>query len=477
MNQSVDSFQDGPQSQPQDPTTQDTIKGSKGNAKDRPPEDDRAHNYGHLIQWFRQATPYINQHRDKTFVIMLSGEAVEHDNVINIVHDIALLNSLGIRIVLVHGIRPQLNAKLKRLGIKSQFVNDLRVSDRSVLEASIESCSLARSLLEKRLSMGLPNSPMHGAKVKVASGNVITAKPAGIIDGTDLKHTGLVRKIDAAAINTLLDLDNVVLLSPLGYSPTGETFSLSYEHVASEIATALNADKLIAFSNSDGIFDHSGRLHREIRPSEAKQYLAKKQEHDEFWRSTNAAINAVENGVPRAHIMNYTTDGALLQELFTVDGTGTLILSATFEITRQANREDVPAIIDIISPLEKQGILLRRDRDKLENEINHFTVIEREGLIIAIAALYPYPDDNVGEIACIATHPDYRNHSRGAQLLKHIERDARRQNLHSVFVLTTQTSHWFIENSFTEGDLSCLPGKKQSLYNFHRNSKVLQKKL
>ncbi len=439
--------------------------------------------YGQLIRWFRQATPYINNHRGKTFVIMLSGAAVAHNNIRNIVHDIALLNSLGTRIVLVHGVRAQLNTKLEQLNIPSAFIQGMRVSDKAIMDAAIEASSLVRSQLETRLSMGLPNSPMHGARVRVASANVITAKPAGIIDGVDLQHTGLVRKIDTQAINTLLDMGNVVLLSPLGYSPTGESFSLAYEQVAGEIASALKADKLIAFTDSDGIYDKEGNLLRELNPISAASYMTQAGEQqdsgetDESTRCIKTAIASVEAGVPRAHLMNYANDGALLQELFTVDGAGTLILSANFEVTRQATADDIPAIVDIISPLEEQGVLVRRDRDKLEDEIDYFTVVEREGLIIALAALYPYPEIGIGEVACIVTHPDYRNGARGASLLGELETIAKEAGLGSVFVLTTQTAHWFIENGFVVGSLEDLPEARQSLYNYQRNSQVLVKEI
>ena len=432
--------------------------------------------YSQLIRWFRQATPYINAHRGKTFVMMLSGEAVAHPNISNIIHDIALLNSLGTRIVIVHGLRAQLDAKLEQQNIESQFVQGFRVSDQATMDAAIQASSLIRSQLETRLSMGLPNSPMHGARVRVASANVITAKPAGIIDGIDLQHTGLVRKIDTVAMNTLLDLGNVVLLSPLGYSPTGEAFSLSYKQVASEIAIALQADKLIAFTDRDGISNAQGQLLRELDPTSAQKNIADQDQNSEFIRCAKTAIASVEGGVPRAHLMHYANDGALLQELYTVDGAGTLILSANFEVTRQATVEDIPAIIDIISPLEKQGVLVRRDRDKLEDEIDYFTVVEREGLIVALAALYPYDCDS-GEIACIVTHPDYRNGTRGANLLNTLEVNARAAGIQRVFVLTTQTAHWFIENGFTEIGLDDLPKAKQSLYNYQRKSKVLSKQL
>jgi len=432
-------------------------------------------NHPQLIEWFRQATPYINAHRGKTFVIMLSGDAVASDNIHNTIHDITLLNTLGIRIVIVHGIRNQLNQQLEDRGIQSQIVQGLRVTDRAALDCAIQASSLVRSRLETKLSMGLPNSPMHGAKVCVATANVITAKPAGVHGGVDLQHTGTVRKIDGDAIRRLLDLNNVVLLSPIGYSPAGETFSLSHQQVAAETAIALRAEKLIAFTSTDGLYGGNGELLRELNPQQALSALENTSENSEIRSTVKAITHALENGVSRGHLMNFNDDGALLEELFTVDGTGTLIQNSHFEQLRQATMDDIPAIVDIIRPLEKQGILARRDRDKLENEIDRFSVIEREGLIVGVAALYPFADEKLGEIACISTHPDYRNNNRGAELLKALENKAREEKLEKVFVLTTQTEHWFIENGFAPAGVDDLPAQKQSLYNFQRNSKVLVK--
>lgn len=435
-----------------------------------------------LIDWFRQAMPYINRHRGKVFVMMLGGDAVADDNLDNLIHDIVLLNSLGIKIVIVHGVRKQLDEKLQQSAISSEFVHGLRVSTQTILEQAIQACSLVRSKLETKLSMGLPNSPMHGAKVRVASANVITAKPAGVIDGIDLQHTGFVRKIDTNAIEMLLDANNIVLLSPIGYSPAGEAFSLGHHHVATEIAVALGADKLLALIEADGVGDAHTTLFRELDTEQAKQLLdAAKDESrsasDASLQCLTAAVKALNAGVSRAHIMSFARDGALLQELFSVDGVGTLVQKEHFEEVRQAHAEDVPAIIELIAPLETQGVLVKRDREQLENEVDQFTVVEREGLIIALAALYPFTEDAIGEIACIVTHMDYRNGARGATLLQALEKSAQQQGLTKVFVLTTQTEHWFIERGFKPGDTGSLPAKKQSLYNYQRNSKVLVKAL
>ena len=438
--------------------------------------DNNPSHFTPFIDWFRTASPYINAHRNKTFVLTLSGEAVEHDNITDIIHDIALLNSLGIKIVIVHGIRSQLDKKLAAQNIESQFVDHMRVSNRDVLHAAIESASLVRSKLETQLSMGLPNSPMHGAKIRVASANVITAKPAGIINGVDLQQTGHVRKIDTQAITTLLELGNIVLLSPIGYSPAGEAFNIAFEEIARAIASSIKADKLIAFCNQDGVIDANGELLRELDPALANQ-LNHSMQNSELKRSCAACIDAVKSGVPRAHLMNFAINGALLQELFTVDGTGTLITNDSFELKRQAQLDDIPAIQEILKPLESKGVLVQRSRDLLEEEISNFTVIERDGLIIAVAALYTFAKESMAEIACIATHPDYQNGNRGSTLLATLEKQAKAENIKTIFVLTTQTAHWFLEKGFAEGSNEALPEKKQALYNFQRNSKVLYKSI
>ena len=316
----------------------------------------------------------------------MGGEALLDVNIGNIIHDIALLNSLSIRIVIVHGCRAQLQNKLAKKNINSSLVEGLRVTDADTMDNVIEAASLVRSQLETRLSMGLAPSAMHNVKVRVASANVITAKPAGIINGVDLQLTGTVRNIDTLAITSLLDTGNVVLLSALGYSPSGDCFNLAYDHVATEIAQSLAADKLIAFTQSSGIHDHDGHLIRELTPASATQLITDQVLASDVLPIAKAAIAAIEGGVPRAHIMSYCDDGALLQELYSVDGAGTLISQANFEQIRSASANDVSAIIEMITPLEEEGALVRRDREKLAAELDYFTVVERDGLIIAIAS-------------------------------------------------------------------------------------------
>ena len=428
------------------------------------------------VNWFRHSSPYINAHRNKTFVLLLPGEGIAGDNFANIVHDIALLNSLGVRLVIVHGIRPQLEALLAERKQESYCHQGVRVTDADALDCATAVTGNVRSKIEAWFSMGLPNSPMHLSSIRVCSGNFIVARPLGIHDGVDYQFTGEVRRVDVDAINQQLALGATVLLSPLGYSPTGEVFNLLAEEVATEVAAAIGADKLILFSDQDGILDDRGQLIRELSLSQASyQY----EQHGKIISDhlLASAINASQAGVERCHIISHQQDGALIEELFTRDGCGSLVFQDSYESIRTAAIDDVGGILELIQPLEEQGILVRRSRELLEREIEQFTVIERDGAIIACAALYPFVKERCAELACVVTHADYRGHSRGEKLLASLEKQARSQGLDTLFVLTTQTSHWFMEQGFMEGELDNLPARRQSMYNFQRNSRVLFKSL
>lgn len=426
------------------------------------------------VQWFRQASPYINAHRDKTFVIMLEGDAIWHENFTHLVQDIALLNSLGVRLVLVHGARPQIDAALQKLNIESKFYNDLRITDAAALTAVKAAIGMVKADIESRLSIGLPNSPMHGARIRVVSGNFVTAKPLGVIDGVDFQHTGEVRRIEKSAIQELLAQRNIVLLSCCGYSPSGEMFNLSVEDVAQFAAVTLNADKLIIMGAKPGLEDDEGNTIEDLTSEQASALLPSLA--GTSFHHTQAAIKAVRQGVPRVHLLSHEEDCSLLQELFTREGHGTLISQEAYDQLRAAKLDDINGIIELLRPLEEQGILVRRSRELLESEIDRFFVIERDGMITACAALYPYSSE-MAELACVAVHDAYRASGRGTQLLEQIERYAKRLNLKQLFVLTTRTAHWFIEHGFEEGQVEKLPQEKQQLYNFQRNSKVFFKTL
>jgi amino-acid N-acetyltransferase len=437
------------------------------------------------VNWFRHSSPYINAHRGNTFVLMLSGETVADENFSNIVHDIALLHSLGVRLVLVQGSRPQISTKLLQQKVESKLHHHLRITDEATLKCVIEASATVRAEIEARLSLGLPNTPMAGARIRVVSGNFVTAKPVGVLDGVDMAHTGQVRRLDSTAIQQQLDDGNIVLLSHLGYSPTGELFNLAVEDVATCAAILLQADKMILFGADNGVMDSSGELRSELLARKAErlvaQYLSSIDDsakpHTELSRHLDAAVAACRGGVKRCHLISYQQDGALLAELFTRDGAGTMVLQESYEQLRSATVEDVGAVLELIRPLEQDGTLVRRSREMLENEIERFTLIERDGVVIGCAALYPFVEDKTAELACVVVDSEYKGGSRGDQLLLAIEKQAKQLGLEQLFVLTTKTAHWFVERGFIETSVEQLPNEKQALFNLQRNSKVFSKAL
>ncbi|MFW2178303.1 MULTISPECIES: amino-acid N-acetyltransferase [unclassified Moraxella] len=428
------------------------------------------------VTWFRNFAPYINTHRGKTFVIMFNGEAVAHENFSNLIHDFALLHSLGIKLVLVHGARPQIDANLADSQIETPIINDVRVTTAQAIPSILKAIGSIRLQIEAQLSMGLANSPMYGSRIDAVSGNFVTARPYGVRDGVDYQFTGEVRAIDAEAIRNNLIHDHVVIVGCMGYSATGEVFNLLAEDVALQTAVSLKADKLIFLGEQAGIYKDGSQLLKEMIPHEVTRFLRDMTEISEMSRFLQAASEACEQGIHRVHIISYAKDGALLEELFTRDGAGTLISHDPYEEIRRANIDDVVGLIELLEPLEQQGILVRRSRERLESEIEHFSVIERDGMVLGCAALYPLSATSA-EVACVAVHADYRKGSRGADLIAFLEQQALSRGINELFVLTTRTAHWFMEQGFVEVPAESLPSERYASYDSSRKSKVLKKTL
>ncbi|MGJ8581723.1 MAG: amino-acid N-acetyltransferase, partial [Psychromonas sp.] len=402
-----------------------------------------------LINWFRNSAPYINAHRHKTFVLMIGGEALETDNFQYIINDIALLNSLGVKLVLVHGVRPQIQKQLEMNGHSSEFYQDVRITDDRSLELIKQAIGRVQIELQAGLSMGLVNSPMQGAAIRTVISNVVTAQPIGVKDGIDLCHAGKVRRIDVEGLRTQLSSGAIPIISPIGYSVTGEVFNLLAEEVATQVAIDLKADKLIGFCSNQGVLDEQGNVISELLPEQAQEHIDRNEllsgQASGTLRFLRAAVAACQADVTRCHLLSYHQDGALLKELFTRDGTGSQIVKESYEQIRPATIDDIGGLLQLIEPLEKQGILVKRSRELLENEIESFFIVERDGMVIGCAALYPFPDDKTGELACLVSHPKYRRAARADNLVAHVERRARQLGLESIFVLTTQSIHWFRE--------------------------------
>jgi len=431
-----------------------------------------------FVQWIRSAAPYIHALRGKTLVIAFGGEVVADDTFLGIIHDLNLLHSLGLRLVVVHGSRPQIEAILKQQNIPSRYNRGLRVTDAETLDCVLEGTGHARSRVEALLSLGVANSPMAGARIRVVGGNFITAKPIGVVDGVDMQWTGEVRRVDVEAVRQRLDDGDIVLVSPLGYSPTGEIFNLALEEVATQVAVRVSAHKLIFLMETDGVRNGRRQLVSELSTRDAEALLAHRHNlPPDVLHYLPCAIRACDNGVKRAHLLSRHNDGALLLELFTRDGVGTMVAASPLANLRNATIDDVGGILAIIEPLETEGVLVRRSRERLEMEIERFVVAEHDGAIVGCAALYAFPDDRSGELAALAVHPDFRREGYGEALMQEIEQRARRLRLQRLFVLTTRTSGWFVERGFVESGPSRLPQQKRDLYNWQRRSLVYEKVL
>ncbi len=432
-----------------------------------------------FVQWFRAAAPYIHAFRGRTFVIAFGGEVVSDGRFYELTHDLNLLAALGVRIVLVHGARTQIDERLKQHRHRARYERGLRITDDIALSCAKEASGRLRVEIEALLSMGVQNSPMANADIRVASGNFVTAKPIGVVEGVDYIHTGEVRKIDAAGIRDRLDHNELVLLSPLGYSPTGEIFNVALEDVAASAAAALQAEKLIFLMDAPGVVTGKrAELRRDLTCSDAEKLLARGVALlPDVQLYLPRAVRACREGVKRVHLISSRTEGGLLLELFTRRGVGTMLTQDPLERLRPAKIEDIGGILQLIEPLESEGILVKRSRDLLEMEIERFVVLEHDRMVIGCAALYPFPEEGSGELACLAVHPDFRGQGGGERLMEAIEAKARRQRIKRLFVLTTRTEQWFVERGYGETTVADLPRRRQTLYNYQRRSVVLLKRL
>lgn len=425
-----------------------------------------------LVQGLRNAVPYIREHEGKVFVVAFGGEALAEPQTFNhVVRDLVLLADLGVRLVLVPGARPQINRRLNQAGFEPVFHQGLRITEFEMIDPLTEAVGALQFDLLSWLSTRLSMSSGSGLAQRVLTGNFVTARPMGVIDGVDLCFTGAVRKVDVDGIRDALEDGSIVVQSNLGFSPTGELFNLRAEEVAESLAVSLGADKLIFLT--DPVAD----LPSVMGLTDVQQLLSQSQStlSDEFRLHLESAIRACTRGVDRVHLVDREDDGALLVELFTRDGCGTLISVEPFERIRVASLDDIGGIVTLIEPMEQTGVLVRRSREQLELELDRFVVIERDGDIIGCAALYPYPQAQTAELAALVIHPAYQRGGRAGRLLSFLELRARSMGLKSLFLLSTQTMAFFKEKGFVEESLSALPIERQALYNFKRNSKIYRK--
>jgi len=437
-----------------------------------------------FVPWFRSVAPYIHAYRGETFVVGMTGELVAAGKLNAFVQDLAILHAMGIKIVLVHGFRPQVNEQLVAKGHPARYSQGMRITDAVTLDCAQEAAGQLRFEIEAAFSQGLPNTPMANAAVRVVSGNFLTARPVGIVDGVDFQHSGVVRKVDATAIQKAIDIGAIVLLSPFGFSPTGEAFNLSMEDVATSTAIALQADKLLFVCEVAGVpenpKDPASPIDTELAVIDAQRLLAaqpKPTSPTDVGFYLQHCVRACLGGVERSHILPLAVDGALLQEVYTHDGIGTMVVDEKLESLREASSDDVAGIIALIEPFERDGTLVKRDRTEIERDVEVYTVIEHDGVIFGCAALYPYVEAKTAEMAALTVSPAVQGQGDGDRILKRVEQRAKAMGLSSIFVLTTRTMHWFIKRGFVQVDPEWLPEERKRKYNWDRRSQVLVKKI
>ncbi len=440
-----------------------------------------------FVPWFRSVAPYIHKFRNQTFVVGIAGEAIAAGKLPHLAQDLAMIQSMGVKVVLVHGFRPQVNEQLAAKGHQAKYSHGIRITDSVALDCAQEAAGQLRYEIEAAFSQGLPNTPMAGSTVRVLSGNFITARPVGIVDGIDFQHSGLVRKVDVGGISRTLDMGALVLLSPFGFSPTGEAFNLSMEEVATSVAIAMQADKLIFVTEVPGIpidpalpVSEDNPIDTELPLDTAVAMLATlptAQHPTDTGFYLQHCVKACKAGVERSHIIPFSVDGALLLEVYVHDGIGTMVVDEKLEELREATPDDVGGILQLIEPFEKDGTLVKRDRTEIERDIANYTIIEHDGVIFACAALYPYPESKTAEMAAVTVSPQSQGQGDGEKILKRIEQRARLMGLQSIFVLTTRTMHWFIKRGFQQVDPDWLPEARKRKYNWNRKSVVMVKRL
>ena len=440
-----------------------------------------------FVPWFRSVAPYIHMHRGKTFVVGIAGEAIAAGKLPNLAQDLALIQSMGVKIVLVHGFRPQVNEQLAAKGHTPKYAQGMRITDNIALDCAQEAAGQLRYEIEAAFSQGLPNTPMAGATVRVISGNFITAKPVGIVNGVDFQHSGLVRKVDVTGIHQTLQMGSMVLLSPFGFSPTGEAFNLAMEEVATSVAIALKADKLVFVTEVPGIRVKPLELESEDNPIDTElpldsaqkllEQLPQADQPTDIGFYLQHCVKACQSGVERSHILPFAVDGALLLEVYMHDGIGTMVVDEKLESLREATSDDVGGILQLIEPYEKDGTLVKRDRNEIERDAGQYTVIEHDGVIFGCAALFPYMDSKTAELAALTVSPNSQSQGDGEKILKRIEQRAKLKGLESIFVLTTRTTHWFLKRGFVQADPDWLPEARKRKYNWDRKSIVLVKGL
>lgn len=419
-----------------------------------------------FVKLFRDSAPYLHAHRGSTLVAWLPGELLaETSRLQQLAQDLLLLHTLGIRLVLIPGCRPQIETRLAAADLTSAFHANERITSLDVMSHVVDAAGTARLQIETALSRGLANTPGHYKTPSVVAGNFVTAQPLGVRDGIDFQYTGVLRRVNREAIQSALDSNAIVVVSALGNSPSGDQYNLSSQALSVATAKAISADKLVLFSEQPIDMDSEQKALNSKQASQSENGLLR------------SAGDAVAQGVERVHILDSAHDGGLLKELFTRDGDGLLVCNNQYDSLHTPSIEDVPGILALVEPLEESGELVSRSREQIELELDRFVVMERDGMVVGCAALAQFDASGMGELYCFAVHPDYRGRGLAGELLAAVEGRAAVTGVTELFVLTTRTADWFRENGFEPSAVEQLPEPRQQIYNAERSALIYVKDL
>lgn len=414
---------------------------------------------------------YIPQFREKTFVLAIDGAIVTDENFATLLLDVAVLRSLNIRVVLVHGASAQIKALAEKQGTKPSNCDGSGITDESTLQIAINAANrLTHEILE-----GLSANDL-----RAACSNAIIAHPLGIIQGVDQRFTGKVEKVDVEMLQTLLGQGIIPVIPPLGFDGDGKTYRVNSDGVAVAVAAALKATKLMFITAQDGILVQ-GRVIRQMLVADLESVLAL-QRNDiapDLLSKALHAVAACKSGIPRVHVINGKVDEGLLAEVFSNEGIGTLIYANEYQQIRRAMKKDVRAIQMLTKQAVESAELVKRTRAMIEKQLSDYFIFEIDKNPVACVALHIYPDQKKGELACLYVNAMHENRGIGRKLIQFIETKAREMGLNELITLSTQAFTYFqSKGGFSEGTPNDLPpGRREKYDQSGRNSKVLVKKL
>ena len=412
---------------------------------------------------------YVPRFRDRIFVIAIDGEIIESENFSNLLLDLAVLRSLNIRVVLVHGARHQIERRAQVEGITLSNADGSGITDAATLRVGLDAATrLTHELLEGLTSVDL----------RAAYANAIMAYPLGIIGGVDQQHTGKVERVDTETLQYLLEKGVVPVLPPLGFDGDGRTYRVNSDGIAVEVALALKAAKIL-FLCETGVLEDEGQLVRQLSIAEAEESLKKRRGAmpRNLALKLEWAARACREGIPRVHLLDGHQNEALLTEVFSSEGIGTMIYSNDYQQIRKAQKKDVRRIISLIRQSVQNEELVRRTRSDIVNQLDDYWVLEVDRNIVGCIALHPYPKEDMGELACLYVNRASEHSGYGRRLMAFVENLAREKGLGNLFALSTQAFVYLQQKGgFREATPEILPPTRREKYDESgRHSRVLIK--